>query len=524
MNVEPKSGEIASKDDDKSMELNLWFDHGLGDCANFAHVLELYKRRGYRINLHCADDKAAAFSAQGVARIPVDHPNLQYVYFCESPDPSIETADQYWLYNKVGINVTGSPLPAIGTSEELWEELYSTKIDVSPWIIDESRKSVADFLEDLPKPIVLIHSMGNTSPDQKNIPEDTAIELYRQLLDRIGGTLVLLDWDNRVARMANWRVRHMVDDWKWIDVTTLLALFQQCDLLISVDSGPLHLSRLTDIPVVGLYPSLTKYPGRVSLPRGRTVNIVPHGITHELNKKTRILFNIVESPGYNGFEPSFIADVAAQMLSGPRYLASDQLGADMQLQQFVLDWERGHGNSLSQYIDRHLGFDKLIKEVLKRFDRPVIVETGCIRGEEDWRGAGYSTYLLGTVAHRTGGELHSVDNNFENCAFARSATRELRGVSITHGDSVDFLAKFKSKIDILLIDSMDTEIPGHEQHALNEVTAALHALHENSIVIFDDTPYRAKKFTGKGTLAVPWLLENGWKILHSGYQTICVRL
>ncbi len=51
----------------------------------------------------------------------------------------------------------------------------------------------------------------------------------------------------------------------------------------------------------------------------------------------------------------------------------------------------------------------------------MIVETGCIRSAEDWS-AGYATYLVGYFLHHHGGELHSVDNDPNNVAFARAWT------------------------------------------------------------------------------------------------------
>lgn len=222
------------------------------------------------------------------------------------------------------------------------------------------------------------------------------------------------------------------------------------------------------------------------------------------------------------FDPTFIADVCARMLAGPRYLGPDQIGADIQLQQFVLDWERGNPNDLTRYVDRHRSYDVLLQQIAARFIHPVIVETGCIRGEEDWRGTGFGTYLLGAFTDRYGGEVISVDIEQGNCEFARRTTGEVKTVTVVNQDSVEFLQAFNQPIDVLILDSMDTWIPGCEEHALREVQAALPWLHERSIIVLDDTVYKERRFTGKGALSVPWLLEQGWQILYSGYQTICV--
>lgn len=505
------------------MELDIWFDHGLGDCANFVHVMEMYRRRGYTFNLHYAKDKETIFQAVGAQYIPVDTEGIRHVPFPEPPlDPNPAIADQYWLYNKTAMSVSQAPMPDIGTPEQLWPELCSVRLDLTPHIAGEKHHFVRNYLRDLPKPVVLLHSMGNNYGDLKNIPPPTLIALYRALLDRMDGTLILLDWDNRVPRLANWRVRHLTDDWVWIDIPTFVALMQQADLLISVDSGPYHLARLTNIPVVGVFPSLNKHPGRVALPRGRTVNVVPRDITHNCNLQTRTLFNIIETcGGHMEVDAAYVAEAAVRMLQGPRYLPAEHLGADVQLQQYVLDWERGHANSLTQFNDRHRSFDLLFREMRQRFDRPLVVETGCIRAAEDWQGSGYSTYLFGAFLDRFGGELLSVDISEENCAFARNQTREMGCVSVVTDDSVRFLRELRRPIDVLLIDSLDTWDPDHEEHALQEIQAAYPLLREWSLVLFDDTVYRHRRFTGKGATAVPWLLERGWRILYSGYQTLC---
>ncbi len=499
------------------MELSVAFDHGLGDCANFAHVLELYRRRGYRISVNCADDKAIVFAAVGATRLDDHHPSLQRHGWPESFEPEAGNAELYWRYNKAAHNVSRPPLPDIGAPESLWQELCDVRLNVTPHVSGESRARVERFLRGLPRPVVLVHSMGNTMPDRKNLPPETTLELYGRLLDRTDGTLVLLDWDDRVPRLASGRVRHMSDDWEKVDTATLIALLQSVDLLVSVDSGPLHLARLTDVPAVGLFPTPTTYPSRMALPRERSVCVVPRGTGHELSLGTRILYNVVESPG-TGLDPGFVAEVCGRVLDGPRYLDRDRIGADVVLRQF-LDWERHAPHSLTTYGDRHRGFDVLLREARARFRAPLVVETGCVREEEDWS-AGYGTYLLGAFTHRSGGSVRSVDIDPAHCEFARRATREMRGVTVEQGDSVAFLSALREPIDVLVLDSMDNDLPGHEEHGLREIEAAWPRLHERSVVAIDDTVWSEGRFTGKGALAVPWLLERGWRVLHSGVQTI----
>jgi hypothetical protein len=210
------------------------------------------------------------------------------------------------------------------------------------------------------------------------------------------------------------------------------------------------------------------------------------------------------------------------MLSAPRYLQRDDMAADVQLQQFVLDWCRGpRENWASAHGDRHRSLDLLLRETTRRFAKPVVVETGTIRAEEDWGGAGFFTYLMGRYLSRRGGKLFSVDLSLANCQFSREWTGVFgEAISVVNQDSVDFLRQFAQPIDVLYLDSLDTSDPDHAQHALSELQAALSKLHSESLIMLDDTPWIGASWVGKGALAVPFLLERGWKILYAGYQVL----
>ena len=121
--------------------------------------------------------------------------------------------------------------------------------------------------------------------------------------------------------------------------------------------------------------------------------------------------------------------------------------------------------------------------------------------------------------------LHSVDISGANCEFARQQCMPFCDqVRIHCNDSVAFLSSFPAKIDVLYCDSLDTYEPGFAEHAMREVQAAYHCLHEQAIIVFDDSPTDEGKLTGKGALAIPWLIEQGWRFLFSGYQQILVKI
>jgi len=374
----------------------------------------------------------------------------------------------------------------------------------------------------------------------------------------------LLDWDRRVPRLASYRVRHL-SEFGHCPLDLLLALMTQADLLIGVDSGPLHVSRFTDIPTIGVWQP-GHYPGTYTLPRPEQLNVVLADHTRQWNKFKRIPWNLVEHPG-SAFEAATLAELTQRMLSAPRYLkvltrgigvppvalrtadprvspqtaalpagetptprqaplgAGPTLAQDVQLQQFVREFCRCRGSSsLSRHWDRQRSLDVLLQETARRFAAPRIVETGTIRSEEDFGGAGFFTYVAGTFVHRHGGKLHSVDLSLANVKFAREWTAIFGdAVTVHQGDSVPFLQAFTDPIDVLYLDSLDTTEPQHAAHCQRELEAALPRLHDQTLICIDDTPWQDGAFIGKGATAVPWLLNHGWKVLYAGYQVVLER-
>jgi len=499
--------------------LRVQFTHGLGDCAFFAHQLPLYVRRGYAIAVVCTPDKHIVFADSGVG-VATDTTGAAAVPWHEGLIPA-QDADlaNCWRWSKGGRNISVPPMPNIGSPKDLWDEYRAIKLDVTPHLPAESRLAASRWLAPLPKPVVLLHSHGNTGPERKNLEAQKCKRLYQRLLDDTGGTVVLLDWDNRVPRLAHGRVRHLADDWAHIDTATLLGVMSQADLLIGVDSGPLHIARLVDLPAIGVWAHAGS-PVTWTLPHPRQLNVV---LTQErpawYGRSRASYHTIALSDDESAMEP--LAALAHRMLEKPRYLDRTHIAADVQLQWFVRSQMRGGDSPFGGYVDRHLSFDLVLRELSARSVQPCVVETGCIRAEDDFAGAGFSTYVIGFYLSRHGGRLISVDNDPMNCAFARVWTRCFgAAVEIRLADSIAFLRDSREPIDLLYLDSLDADHARCAEHSLAEIQAAYPRLRGRSLVVCDDTPYSVGQFRGKGALAVPWLLERGWRILYTGHQTV----
>lgn len=192
-------------------------------------------------------------------------------------------------------------------------------------------------------------------------------------------------------------------------------------------------------------------------------------------------------------------------------------------------------------------------------DGQTIVETGCVRQENDF-GAGYSTVLFAEVLSHYGGLLWSVDNHPGHLSLAARLIRpHAAHCRLLLGDSIEFLRtqlpeqpEFSGRIDLLYLDSFDypmAEIAARlgcldelsvrqehpdltddeiaaehadvidppQLHCLAELEAALPHLHRQSIVLIDDNQLPGG---GKPRLAKRRLAELGWLCVLDSQQTL----
>jgi hypothetical protein len=499
------------------------FEHGLGDCVYFAHQLPLYLRRGFDIVVSCRPDKEVLFRAAGVPVAAAADGSAGVPWFeGETPTGDLRF-DNYWKWSKLARNLSLAPMPDIGHPAGLWAEYCGVALDARPFIAEEARNWINRYASELPRPLILLHPHGETDSERKNIPPPLLRRICHELLAGTEATILLLDWESKAPPIPHWRVRHVQHDFGFLDTSQLIALLDRADLIIGVDSGPLHAARLTQTPAIGIW-MRNGSPATWSLPRDMQANIVVGRESRRWTRHARLPFNILECEEPD-LLPTVLGRAAGRMLAGSRYLPPHQLGRDILLQQFVRDWQGAPDNAFGGFNDRDRGFDELLRTAARRFDRPLIVETGCIRSEEDFKGAGFSTLILSMFAVGRGGELVSIDHEPAHCDLARRTVACLgEAVEVIEGDSVAWLAGNRRTIDILHLDSRDSDQAGCAEQGLCEIQAAEDRLHHGSIVAFDDTCYANGAFIGSGALGVPWLLQRGWRILHSGHQTILSRL
>lgn len=498
------------------------FEHGLGDCVYFAHQLPLYLRRGFKIVVCCKPDKEILFHAAGV-EVAASVDGGASVPWFEGAEPTADLRfDNYWHWSKMARNLSLDPMPDIGNPARLWEEYCDVALDARPFIPSRAKESIGGYVGRLPSPLILLHAQGATGQSRKNIPPELLRQICRELLRQTDATILLLDWDSNAPPWPHWRLRHAQHDFGRLDTAQLLLLLDLATLIVGIDSGPLHAARFTNTPAIGVWMH-DGSPATWCLPRRMQANIVVGCECRRWTKQARLPFNILECDDETSL-PALLGRTTARMLAGSRYLPPSHLGRDILLQQLVRDWEGGGDSVFGGFNDRDEGFDLLLRVAARRFERPFLVETGCIRSEEDFQGDGVSTLLLGMFAASRQGELISIDHNREHCEFARRTVAYLgQAVDVVESDSVEWLARNRRPIDLLYLDSSESDQPGGAEHVLAEIQAAQDQIHERSIVAFDDTCYANGYFLGPGALGAPWLIDRGWQILHSGHQTILSR-
>lgn len=271
------------------------FTHGLGDAVNFAHLIPLYAARGHTIRVRPGfPDHTPIFRAAGagITGWGTTHP-------WHEPKPGTNK-------NLLGMC---SPLPDIGPPESLWDELAAVRIDFTSQVTDADRDWAERTLAPLPRPVVLLHTQGFTrtaGQRDRHYPPDLAAALQRLLLERTRGSVVVLDRDGLTPRSGVAGVTHVAD----YNPGRLYELTRRADLLVGVDSGPLHFARLTDTSTVGIWRN--HHPADYALPpRANTAHVVASRHRHRSAEAAK--WNVVESPD-DGPHPATVAGVAFSLL------------------------------------------------------------------------------------------------------------------------------------------------------------------------------------------------------------------
>jgi ADP-heptose:LPS heptosyltransferase len=139
---------------------------------------------------------------------------------------------------------------------ELWDELCT---------VDLSREKAKTF------PQIVTHFKAVTAPERKNYPDHLA---------------------ERLMEMLSKRKESIIDASAFKTPESLFKTIDDATLVIGIDSGPLHLARMTRTPAVGIW--MYNRPQIYALPRTNTINVVPVSQGH-LQSHIKRAWNIRQS-------------------------------------------------------------------------------------------------------------------------------------------------------------------------------------------------------------------------------------
>lgn len=159
-----------------------------------------------------------------------------------------------------------------------------------------------------------------------------------------------------------------------------------------------------------------------------------------------------------------------------------------------------------------------------------MIEIGCTR--EIIKGQN-STYHLSKLCKEKNAYFISVDMDPDNISNVNNYLIDM-GFNGICSKGEDFLEKFNENIDYVYLDAFDYDHGNHSEKRKKSYIVnlniqlsdnACHKMHliccqilnkkmkKNGIICFDDCWLSNNKWCGKGTTAVPYLLNSGWKII-----------
>lgn len=187
---------------------------------------------------------------------------------------------------------------------------------------------------------------------------------------------------------------------------------------------------------------------------------------------------------------------------------------------------------MSDYLDyfdleylRKLGmraptFRAVLREAVAR-KVAQIVETGCMRKEDNWQGDGQSTIIWNSYTnyHKFGGKFTTIDIDQEAIDLVRNVCSDAASIV---GDSIKELTVQRTPIDLLYLDSFDVDMNNAgpaAMHCMFEFCSAKPRLHSGSIVFIDDSPTTSDHQTGgKGSYVAQYFKQLGVAPFTFGYQ------
>lgn len=134
------------------------------------------------------------------------------------------------------------------------KELEALKLYLPKANIENAKEKLKDFK----KPVIIVNAGGVLSKRQgRTYPVDKWVELGNALQKKYNGTIILngAKEDKEILTPLN-EIKNSVNYIGELSLIDACAVIEQADLMISGDSGPLHIATALGVKSVGLYGSM----------------------------------------------------------------------------------------------------------------------------------------------------------------------------------------------------------------------------------------------------------------------------
>ena len=126
------------------------------------------------------------------------------------------------------------------------------------YIPSDASAKAKEKIKNLKHPIIIINAGGVFSKRQgRTYPTDKWLELGKKIIDKIGGTIILtgVNEDKEILSDLN-QIPGSVNLIGELPLIDSCAVISQADLMLSGDSGPLHIATALGVKSIGLYGSM----------------------------------------------------------------------------------------------------------------------------------------------------------------------------------------------------------------------------------------------------------------------------
>lgn len=143
------------------------------------------------------------------------------------------------------------------TAKNYFKDINLPK-NMTLYISEEAKNYAETEFENLPRPIIAFNAGGINSPRQgRTYPIGKWLELGLAVQEKFGGSIILTG-SKEDAEALN-VLQSLPNSHFYVGKTTIeqnAAIIGKCDLMISGDSGPLHIATALGVPSIGLYGSM----------------------------------------------------------------------------------------------------------------------------------------------------------------------------------------------------------------------------------------------------------------------------